>query len=157
MGMHPAGVRFVTIGMDGWDTHSQNFTQLRDSLLPPLDGALSALIEDLDARGLLQETLVYCVGEFNRTPVINGQGGRDHWARAMSVLVAGGGFKSGFVYGSTDQEGFEPETHPCTPADVNATLLNRIGIDPETKLTTRTGRPMSIFREASILNDLYAS
>ena len=99
-----AGVRFVTIGMNGWDTHSQNFGRLRNNLLPPLDRALSALIEDLDARGLLQETIVYCVGEFNRTPLINGQGGRDHWARAMSVLLAGGGFKPGFVYGSTGQK-----------------------------------------------------
>lgn len=152
-----AGVRFVTIGMNGWDTHSQNFAQLRNNLLPTLDRALSALIEDLDARGLLQETIVYCLGEFSRTPIINGQGGRDHWARAMSVLIAGGGFKPGFVYGSTDKEGFEPESHSCSPADVSATLLNRIGIERGTKLTTRTGRPVSMFREASILSDLYAS
>jgi hypothetical protein len=151
-----AGVRFVTIAMDGWDTHRQNFAQLRDNLLPPLDAGLSALIEDLDARGMLQETIVYCVGEFNRTPMINDQGGRDHWARAMSVLVSGGGFKSGFAYGSTDKEGFEPESCACSPADVNATLLHRIGIHCDTKLVNRTGRALPMFREASILNDLYS-
>jgi hypothetical protein len=149
-----AGVRFVTVGMNGWDTHSQNFTQLRNNLLPQFDRALAALIEDLHEKGLLNETVVYCAGEFNRTPDINGQGGRDHWARAMSVLVAGGGFKSGFVYGSTDKGGFEPVTGACSPADVNATLLNQVGIKPETKLTTQSGRPMPLFREASILQEL---
>jgi uncharacterized protein (DUF1501 family) len=149
-----AGVRFVTVGMNGWDTHSQNFTQLRNNLLPQLDRALAALIEDLHEKGLLNETVVYCAGEFNRTPDINGQGGRDHWARAMSVLVAGGGFKSGFVYGSTDKGGFEPVTGACSPADVNATLLNQVGIKPETKLSTRSGRPMPLFREALILQEL---
>jgi hypothetical protein len=149
-----AGVRFVTVGMNGWDTHSQNFAQLRNNLLPQLDRALAALIEDLDAQGLLKETVVYCAGEFNRTPIINSQGGRDHWARAMSVLVAGGGFKPGFVYGSTDKDGFEPATGTCSPADVNATILNQVGIKPHTKLTTRSGRPMPLFREASILEEL---
>lgn len=149
------GVRFVTIGMSGWDTHNQNFAQLRVNLLPQLDRALAALIEDLNAHGLLQETVVYCAGEFNRTPNINAEGGRDHWARAMSVLLAGGGFKSGFVYGSTDDGGFEPETGVCSPADVNATVLNQIGIEPDTRLTTRSGRPMTLFREASIIEELH--
>lgn len=149
-----AGVRFVTIGMGGWDTHNQNFSQLRNNLLPQLDRALAALIEDLDAQGLLKETVVYCAGEFNRTPNINGQGGRDHWARAMSVLVAGGNFKPGFVYGSTDENGLEPASNACSPADINATVLNQVGIKPETRLTTRSGRPMPLFREASILRGL---
>jgi hypothetical protein len=149
-----AGVRFVTVGLSGWDTHDRNFSQLRENQLPQLDRALSALIEDLDASGLLKETVVYCAGEFGRTPNINGQGGRDHWAHTMSVLIAGGGFKAGFVYGSTDKSGFEPKTETCSPADVNATLLNQIGIKPETKLTTRSGRPMPLFREARILQEL---
>ena len=148
-----AGVRFVTIGMNGWDTHSQNFPQLRTDLLPRLDRALSTLIEDLDAEGLLDETIVYSVGEFSRTPSINAQGGRDHWSRAMSVLVAGGGFKSGFAHGSTDNVGAEPESSRCSPADVNATILNQIGIRPHTMLTTSSGRPMPLFREASILTE----
>lgn len=149
-----AGVRFVTIGMNGWDTHSQNFDRLRNNLLPQLDRALAALIEDLDELGLLPETVVYCAGEFNRTPNINPQGGRDHWPRAMSVLLAGGGFRPGFVHGSTDRGGFEPEEGACSPADVNATVLNQVGISPDTTLTTRSGRPMPLFRDASLLTEL---
>jgi uncharacterized protein (DUF1501 family) len=140
--------------ISGWDTHDQNFSRLRNNQLPQLDQTLAALIEDLDANGLLKETVVYCAGEFGRTPNINGQGGRDHWAHAMSVLVAGGGFKSGFVYGSTDKSGFHPETGSCSPADVNATLLNQIGVKPETKLSTRSGRPMPLFRQAKILQEV---
>ena len=125
--------------------------------MPQLDRGLAALIEDLDARGLLKTTVVYCTGEFNRTPIINAQAGRDHWARAMSVLVAGGNFKSGFVYGSTDKDGFEPNSKACTPADVAATVLNQVGIKPETILRTRSNRPMKLFQDASILEELHLS
>ncbi len=149
-----AGTRFVTIGMGGWDTHSDNFGQLRGRLLPQLDAALSTLLKDLKSRGLLDETIVYCVGEFNRTPVINSQGGRDHWARSMSVLVAGGGFQRGFVYGSTDNTGLEPDRHACSPADVNATILNQLGIAPDTLLATKSGRPMRVFRDGKVLSEL---
>jgi hypothetical protein len=149
-----AGVRFVTIGMNGWDTHSQNFSALRNNLLPELDSAMSALIEDLSAEGLLDETIVYCLGEFGRTPNVNAQGGRDHWSRAMSVLIAGGGFKAGFVYGSTGESGFEPDSDACSPADVNGTLLNQLGITPETRLMTRSGRPMPMFRNGTVLRRL---
>ena len=149
-----AGVRFVTIGMSGWDTHDQNFSRLRNNQLPQLDQALAALIQDLDDHGLMKETIVYCAGEFGRTPSINGQGGRDHWAQSMSVLLAGGGFKPGFAYGSTDKSGSHPDTGACSPADVNATLLNQLGIPPETELTTRSGRPMPLFREARILQEV---
>ncbi len=86
-----AGARFVTLGFGGWDTHGDNFRTLRDRLLPPLDKALAALIRDLNARGLLDETLIVCAGEFGRTPRVNGTAGRDHWPRTMSVLLAGGG------------------------------------------------------------------
>ena len=149
-----AGVRFVTIGVSGWDTHSNNFGQLRNTLLPQLDTALSALISDLAEEGLLNETIIYCVGEFNRTPIINGQAGRDHWARSMSVLVAGGGLKKGFVYGSTDKNGFEPVSKACSPTDVNATLLNQIGIAPDSILRTNSGRPVHVFRDAAVINEL---
>ena len=151
-----AGVRFVTIGMGGWDTHAGNFTQLRSNLLPTLDRALAALIEDLDTVGLLEETIVYCAGEFNRTPIINAQGGRDHWARSMSVLIAGGGFKPGFVYGTTDKDGAAPDSFACAPADVNATILNRIGIPRDMKLISPDGRPMAMFHESAVLDKLYA-
>jgi uncharacterized protein (DUF1501 family) len=149
-----AGSRFVTIGMGGWDTHSNNFGQLRGRLLPQLDAALATLLDDLKSRGLLTETIVYCVGEFNRTPAINSQGGRDHWARSMSVLIAGGGFQRGFVYGATDKSGLEPTRHACSPADVNATILNQLGIAPETLLTTTEGRPLKVFRDARVLDEL---
>ncbi len=149
-----SGARFVTIGTGGWDTHANNFGQLRTTLLPQLDQALAALIQDLKDRGLLDETIVYCVGEFNRTPSINGQGGRDHWARSMSVLLAGGGLKRGYAYGSTDRTGSEPEENPCSPADINATILNQLGIAPDSTLMTRSGRPTQVMRGARVLQDL---
>ena len=151
-----AGVRFVTIGISGWDTHSNNFNLLSNNLLPQLDVALAALISDLKALGILDETIVYCVGEFNRTPIINGAGGRDHWARSMSVMVAGGGFKKGFAYGSTDKHGLEPASLPCSPTDVNATILNQLGIAPDAILNTPSGRPVQAFRNGKLLKKLIA-
>lgn len=151
-----AGVRFVSIGKNGWDTHSNNFKSLRESRLPELDQALSALIEDLNDRGLLDSTIVYCAGEFARTPKINGKGGRDHWAKSMAVVLAGGGFARGNVYGSTDKQGMAPETNSCVPADVCATILQNLGIDPRQELTTPSGRPISLFREAKILHGALA-
>ena len=94
-----AGARFVSLGFGGWDTHGNNFRVLRDRLLPPLDKAISALVRDLESRGLLDETVVICAGEFGRTPRVNTTAGRDHWARSMAVLLAGGGFPGGAVYG----------------------------------------------------------
>jgi len=151
-----AGVRFVSIGKGGWDTHNDNFKNLRESRLPSLDRALSALIGDLAERGLLESTIVYCAGEFGRTPKINGKGGRDHWAKSMAVLLAGGGFKQGMVYGSTDRDGMLPDGDACTPADLCATILHNLGIDPNTELTTATGRPMALFRGAKILGGALA-
>ncbi len=143
-----AGVRFVSIGTGGWDTHQTNFPRLKDRNLPQLDKVLAALIHDLAERGLLDKTIVYCVGEFGRTPNINRNAGRDHWARSMSVLLAGGGFKRGFVYGSTDEHGRAPETDPCSPDDVSATIFQQLGLDPHMELQTGTGRPIQLFRES---------
>jgi uncharacterized protein DUF1501 len=142
-----AGVGFVTAGISGWDTHSDNFGRLRSDLLPQLDQALAALIRDLDERGRLDETLVYCGGEFGRTPNVNGAGGRDHWPRAMSVLLAGGSLRRGTVHGVTDRDGYEPESGLCSPADVNATLLALLGIAPQTIVHTPAGRPINVFGE----------
>ncbi len=150
-----AGVRFVTLGLGGWDTHINNFTQLK-TLLPQLDQTLSALVEDLADRGLLERTIVYCAGEFGRTPKINPQAGRDHWARAQTVLLAGGGFKGGCVHGSTDKQGMAPASDPCTPDDVAATLFSCLGIDPHRELTTDTGRPVQLFREGRVLEKVLA-
>jgi hypothetical protein len=151
-----AGVRFVTVSIGGWDTHGQNFNALRTRLLPQVDQTLSALIEDLDNRGLLDSTVVYCAGEFGRTPRINRNAGRDHWARSMAVLLAGGGFKRGYAHGTTDREGMAPSTEPCTPDDVSSTIFHCLGIDPHQELQTPTGRPVQLFREGRVVNRLRA-
>lgn len=148
-----AGVRFVTLGTGGWDTHGNNFNNLRQRLLPPVDRSVSALITDLDEKGLLESTIVYVVGEFGRTPRINNNGGRDHWARSMAVLLAGGGFPRGTVYGSTDAEGMEPAESPCSPEDISATILANLGIDPRSELETKSGRPVQLFREGTFLSE----
>ena len=152
-----AGVGFVTASIGGWDTHGDNFGQLRNNLLPQLDRALSSLIQDLDGRGLLNRTLVYCAGEFGRTPFVNGQGGRDHWARAMSVLMAGGRLPRGQVYGATDDRGMEPTSGRCSPADINATLLSLLGVPSTASLTTPAGRPIAVFGDGTPLKSLISS
>jgi hypothetical protein len=151
-----AGVRFVTISLGGWDTHGQNFQALSKRLLPSLDQTLSALIEDLAAHGMLDETIVYCAGEFGRTPKINKNAGRDHWARSMAVVLAGGGLKAGYALGTTDVQGMAPATDPVTPDDVSATLFHCLGIDPHHELTTPTGRPIQLFREGRVMDKLLA-
>jgi Protein of unknown function (DUF1501) len=149
-----AGARFVTIGTTGWDTHSGNFAALRTRLLPPLDAALSALIADLDTRGLLKSTVVLCAGEFNRTPTVNRAAGRDHWARSMAMLLAGGGFRRGLAYGGTDQHGKTPVANPCSPDDVAATLFGALGYRPNHQVTSTSGRPMELFRKGHVLRGL---
>jgi hypothetical protein len=149
-----AGVRFVTITLGGWDTHGKNFDALSKRLLPQLDTTLSALIGDLSERGLLERTAVYCAGEFGRTPKINKNAGRDHWARSMAVVLAGGGFKKGYAHGSTDANGMAPATEACTPDDVSATLFQCLGINPRTELTTPTNRPIQLFREGRVIDKL---
>ncbi len=150
-----AGVRFVSIGTGGWDTHQTNFQRLKDRNLPQLDKVLAALIDDLAARGLLEKTIVYCAGEFGRTPNVNKNAGRDHWARSMCVLLAGGGFKKGYVHGSTDEHGKAPETDHCSPDDVSATLFQQLGLDPHLELQTSTGRPIQLFRESKPIAALH--
>jgi hypothetical protein len=151
-----AGVRFVTIGLGGWDTHANNFQILRGNLLPQLDSVLAALIGDLADKGLLDSTLVYCAGEFNRTPRINGSAGRDHWARSMAVFLAGGGIRKGHVHGSTDAHGMAPADAPCAPDDVAATIFQALGIEPHHEVQTLTGRPMAIFRAGEAITELLA-
>jgi hypothetical protein len=151
-----AGVRFVTVSLGGWDTHGQNFNALRTRLLPQVDQTLSALVEDLDSRGLLDSTIVYCAGEFGRTPRINRNAGRDHWSRSMAVVLAGGGFKRGYAYGTTDSQGMAPSTEPCTPDDVSSTIFHCLGLDPHQELQTPTGRPVQLFREGRVVNRLLA-
>ncbi len=151
-----AGVRFVTISMGGWDTHAKNFDALKTRQLPKLDQVLAALIQDLSQRGLLDSTIVMCAGEFGRTPKINPNGGRDHWARSMSCVVAGGGLKKGYVHGSTDESGMAPAVDPVTPDDVASTIFKQLGIEQNRELQTPTGRPVQLFREGKVIEKLIA-
>lgn len=143
-----AGVRFVTVyyspGIGGWDTHKDNFKTLKDSRLPITDQTVSALLEDLDNRGLLDETLVVWTGEFGRTPKINRDAGRDHWPRCYTVLMAGGGLKRGFIHGASDASGAYPRDTPCTPDDLSATMFHSLGIDPSTELRDQLDRPIPV-------------
>lgn len=125
-----------------WDTHANHYPHLRNRLLPPADRAAAALIDDLAARGLLDETLVIVMGEFGRTPKINKGAGRDHWPGAQSVLLAGGGVRAGSVYGATDRLGAYPSASPVTPADLIATALHLLGVRPDVEVHDRGGRPV---------------
>jgi hypothetical protein len=149
-----AGVRFATVSFGGWDTHSQTFNAHKTRLAPAVDTVLSALIRDLDEKGLLDSTIVMCAGEFGRTPKINKNAGRDHWARSMAAVLAGGGFKRGYVHGSTDASGMAPNIDPCTPDDLASTIFQQLGVDPSTELQTPTGRPVQLFREGKVIEKL---
>jgi hypothetical protein len=158
-----AGVPFVTVNYTGWDTHQNLYTTLKEGytgavhpvgLIPSLDLALSALLDDLADRGLLDETLVVVMGEFGRTPKINTQGGRDHWPRVFSVLLAGGGVPGGQIVGSSDATGESPKDRPITPADLAATIYSLLGIDPLATLTTSDGRPVQISRDGMTIREL---
>jgi hypothetical protein len=145
-----AGVPMVAVHFnemtvcDGWDTHAKNFPALQGELLPMLDQGVSALLEDLDQRGRLDETLVVVMGEFGRTPRINKDAGRDHWGLCQSVLLAGGGVRGGQVYGSSDRIGAYPSADPVDPVDVHATLYHCMGLDPEQVVYDRLGRPFPL-------------
>jgi hypothetical protein len=142
-----AGVPLVTVysfGNRDWDTHDRNFPNLKDTLLPPTDQGLSALLEDLHSRGLLDETLVIWMSEMGRTPRINNNAGRDHWSFCYSILLAGGGIRGGQVYGSSDRRGAYPSTNPVSPADLAATFYHCLGIDPRSHIRDQQGRPLLV-------------
>lgn len=143
-----AGVSLVTVNWARddayWDTHKDNFQDLKTKLLPPFDLGFSALLEDLDQRGLLEETLVVCLGEFGRTPRINAQAGRDHWAACNSVVLAGGGVRGGRVLGASDRIAAYPTTPPVSPDDLAATVYQALGISPHTEIRDRLGRPLAL-------------
>lgn len=127
-----AGSRFVTT-VNGpsitWDTHKDNFNQMKNRLVPPMEQAYVALLDDLSERGLLDQTLVIWMGDFGRTPVINKDAGRDHWPQCYSMVLGGGGIKGGQVIGASDRTGAYPSEHPVTPADVHATVFAALGYD----------------------------
>jgi uncharacterized protein (DUF1501 family) len=129
---------------------------MRLELMPGLDMALSGLIRDLDQRGLLDETLILCLSEHGRTPRINNArgGGRDHWSEAYSCLCAGGGVARGRVVGRTDAHAARVAERPVSPKDILATTYHLLGIDPETTLSDRTGRPLPLVPGASVVHDM---
>src|SRR5262249_9299654 len=151
-----AGVRFVTISTGGWDTHGQNFNNLKTRLLPGLHQTLAALIADLHEPGQLEATLLYRAREIRRTPRLNPNAGRDPRARSRSVVLAGGGFRRGYAHGTTDVQGMAPASDPCTPDDVASTIFQQLGIDPHMELQTPTGRPVQLFREGNPVPRLLA-
>lgn len=156
-----AGVPIVQVNMgkvQTWDTHSSNFRSLKDRLLPPTDRGVSALLDDLAGRGLLDETLVVVTGEFGRTPRIgastgnnNTRDGRDHWSSVFSALFAGGGVRGGQLIGQSDKFGAYPTGRPYTPGDFAATIYECLGIDPATELQDRLGRPIRLCSGEPIL------
>jgi hypothetical protein len=131
-------------GGDNWDTHRGHFPKMKDRLLPVFDRSVSALLTDLEQRGMLEETLVVFLTDFGRTPKINNNGGRDHYPAVYSLALAGGGIRGGQVYGSSDREGAQPATNPCTPGDVHATVYKAMGIDHHTELYDRLERPFQV-------------
>ena len=138
-----SGVRFVTLNMGGWDTHTNNFEELKKKV-PTFDQSFAALIEDLDQRGQLDRTLVLLWGEFGRTPRINPGAGRDHWPNVFTVVMAGGGLKRGIVLGESDARAEFPKERPISPQDVLATMYDRLGISREKAYKNDADRPVEI-------------
>lgn len=149
------GVRFVTVNFAGWDHHAKIFENL-DKKLPVFDQGFSALIHDLDERGLLSDTLVVCFGEFGRTPQVNKDVGRDHWGHAGVMLFAGAGVRPGQIIGATDKTGAHVTDRPVHPADVCWTVYDSLGIDPQKTLLTPEGRPTPVLDEGALIKELFA-
>jgi hypothetical protein len=151
-----AGVRLVQVnwhrGPDEpsdnpcWDSHTNETQRLKEVLIPPMDSAFSALLTDLQERGLLDETLVLCLSEFGRTPRFNGRAGRDHWGSVFSVALAGGGIRGGVIHGTSDKLGAYPQDGLVKPEDITATILHCLGIAPETEIHDALGRPFAASR-----------
>src|SRR5262249_47270561 len=133
-----------------------NFNKLKDELLPQFDAAVSSLLSDLAARGMLERTLVVVMGEFGRSPRINAAAGRDHWNFCYSLLLAGGGIRGGVVHGASDRIGAFPSNNPVTPADVNATIYHCLGIPADLELHDRQNRPYQLVPWGSPIPDLLA-
>jgi hypothetical protein len=154
-----AGTRVVTLSWAPdanatWDTHGQNFTKLKNELLPQLDMALSSLLTDLEERGLLKRTLVVVMGEFGRTPKVNAGAGRDHWNYCYGLLLAGGGIKQGYVHGSSDRIGARPSSNPVTPADIVATIYQCLGVSADLEMQDRLQRPFQLVPWGRVIPEL---
>jgi Protein of unknown function (DUF1501) len=148
-----AGVGCVTLAIGGWDTHGQNFTTLKRQL-PQVDRGVANLIQDLHDRGLDKDVVTVMWGEFGRTPKINGNAGRDHWAPVMSALVAGGGLKMGQAVGASTARGERPKDRPYTVPQVLSTLYRVLGIDPSQTFVNGSGRPMYILDDREPVSEL---
>jgi uncharacterized protein (DUF1501 family) len=150
-----AGVSFVTVQAGGgWDTHGDNFKQLKDNLLPKYDRAVAALVQDLYDRGRQDDVLVMSFGEFGRTPRINSGAGRDHWPGAMSILYAGGGLKMGQVIGSTNDKAEYPTSKAATPGCVLSTMYHVLGIDYKHVFYDHARRPLPVLNEGQPIEEL---
>lgn len=154
-----AGVRFVTVHYDcvdgySWDSH-RNSDDVKSHLLPTADQAVSALLCDLDERGLLEETLVVCLGEMGRTPRANANWGRDHWSTLFPALLAGAGVRGGGLYGASDKHAAYPIEHPVKPEDLAATIYSALGIDPDLRLPDAQGRPTPLIEEGTAVEAVF--
>ena len=150
-----AGVRLVTVDLRWWDTHVKGFESLKDGFLTRWDHAYTALIEDLDQRGLLKTTMVVAWGEFGRTPRVNANAGRDHWGNLQVAALAGGGIQGGRVVGSSDDKGGEPKDNPKHPTDVLATMYRHLGIDTTINYTDHMGRPHPVLPMGTPIDELF--
>jgi hypothetical protein len=150
-----AGVRLVTVDLRWWDTHDDNFWALKNGFLPPFDQAFSALLEDLDERGLLDTTMVVAWGEHGRTPRINKTAGRDHWMTAFCAALAGGGIQGAQLIGATDARAAVPKENPKYPQDVLATIYRHLGIDISAQYLDHTGRPHPVLPFGKPIDELF--
>jgi uncharacterized protein (DUF1501 family) len=149
------GVPFIEVDLGGWDTHMDNFERLQTKL-PEMDQAMAALVSDLQQRGMLDNVAIVWMGEFGRTPRINGNAGRDHWARSWSAVVGGGGFNRGIAVGQTNSDGTAIDSEPYTSEDLMASVLHSIGISLDTRFTASNGRPMKIANSGRLIKELFA-
>ena len=149
-----SGVPFVEVGLGGWDNHQNIFPTLENTKLPELDRGMSALMEDLAARDMLDDVAVIWMGEFSRTPRINGNNGRDHWARSWSAVVGGAGMNSGIAVGATNEDGTSVVGPSNSSEDLMATVCHSLGISLETTFTSQNGRPMKIANGGKVIKEL---
>lgn len=149
------GVSWVTVNWGGWDHHENIETAYKGNALQTLDQSVSALLTDLDERGLLDSTMVVLLGEFGRTPKINERGGRDHWPHAMSVLMAGAGIPGGQIVGATDVRGYYASENVYRPEDFAASIYTKLGIDPSQHLQTTAGRPVQLVNNGRLIRELF--
>jgi uncharacterized protein (DUF1501 family) len=150
-----AGARFVTLTYGGWDMHD-NIEGAIKGQVPPLDQAFARLINDLQERDRLKDTLVCIASEFGRTPKINGTSGRDHWPKVFSVVLAGGGVKGGFVYGTSNSTASEPEDNPLSVQDWSTTIYHCLGITADKELMAPGDRPIEIVKGGKVRRELLA-